>query len=218
MLSGKNTLSLINVLSCFSFVLFLFFLFYWCFKVSVVHQFWTFVQISCLSCGEISIVVIKTVLTAKLSSHGFLFHQIIYRVVVTLCGCCPSCRCETLKQELVTRWKLTPALPQTQHGHKGWHSLTDNLKAGPLSGPCARRFYPHPFHMVLLGEVLRGLTQPGLSKAIRANYRYPVTGALGQARWGAQRPYGRAGVNLGQKEKATLGPTLSECLPGSTNC
>lgn len=81
----------------------------------------------------------------------------------------------------------------------------------------ARPFYPHPFHMVLLGEVLRGLTQSGLSMAIRANYRYPVTGALGQARWGAQRPYGRAGVNLGQKEKATLGPTLSECLPGSTN-
>lgn len=76
---------------------------------------------------------------------------------------------------------------------------------------------PPPFHMVLLGEVLQGLAQPGLSKAIRANYRYPVTGALGQARWGAQRPGGRAGVSLGQKDKATLGPTLSECLPGSTN-
>lgn len=76
---------------------------------------------------------------------------------------------------------------------------------------------PPPFHTVLLGEALQGLAQPGLSKAIRANYRYPVTGALGQARWGAQRPGGRAGVSLGQKDKATLGPTLSECLPGSSN-
>lgn len=76
---------------------------------------------------------------------------------------------------------------------------------------------PPPFHTVLLGEALQGLAQPGLSKAIRANYRYPVTGALGQARWGAQRPGGRAGVSLGQKEKATLGPTLSEYLPGSSN-
>ena len=41
---------------------------------------------------------------------------------------------------------------------------------------------PPPFHTVLLGEVLQGLAQPGLSKAIRANYRYPVTSALGQAR------------------------------------
>lgn len=39
-----------------------------------------------------------------------------------------------------------------------------------------------PFHTVRLGEVLQGLAQPGLSKAIRANYRYPVTSALGQAR------------------------------------
>lgn len=74
-----------------------------------------------------------------------------------------------------------------------------------------------PFHTVRLEEVLQGLAQPGLSKAIRANYRYPVTSALEQTRWGAQRPGRRAGVSLGQKDKATLGPTLSECLPGSTN-
>ena len=41
---------------------------------------------------------------------------------------------------------------------------------------------PPPFHTVLLEEVLQGLAQPGLSKAIRANYRYLVTRALGQAR------------------------------------
>lgn len=42
----------------------------------------------------------------------------------------------------------------------------------------ARPFYPHPFHMVLLGEVLQGLTQPGLSKAIRA-----ITGILLLVHW-----------------------------------
>lgn len=76
---------------------------------------------------------------------------------------------------------------------------------------------PLPFHTALLGEALQGLAQPGLSKAIRANYRYPVTGAMGRARWGAQGPGRRAGVSLGQKEEATLGPTLSQCLPGSQN-
>lgn len=41
---------------------------------------------------------------------------------------------------------------------------------------------PPPFHTVVLGEVLQGLAQSGLSKAIRANYRYLLTSALGQAR------------------------------------
>lgn len=73
----------------------------------------------------------------------------------------------------------TPAAPARPQGvtfsyrqPNGWSSFRTRAQA----------FYPHPLHMVLLGEVLRGLTQPGLSKAIRANYRYPVTGALGQAR------------------------------------
>lgn len=136
--------------------------------------------------------------------------------VETICfSTCPGSAFWACEQ--ATRWLSAESWLPLSLGREGWHSLTHNPKAGPLFRTCTGPFYPHPFHVVLLGEVLQGLAQPGLSKAIRANYRYPVTGALGQARWGAQRPGRRAGVSLGQKDKATLGPILSECLPGSMN-
>lgn len=122
--------------------------------------------------------------------------------------------------EQATRWWSVESWLQHSLGPSPVAScdiLSQTIQRLVLFQESCSALLPPPFHTLLLGEVLQGLTQPGLWKAIRANYRYPVTSALGQARWGAQRPGGRAGVSLGQKDKASLGPTLSECLPGSMN-
>lgn len=74
----KILLSLINVLSCFSFVLFLFFIFLLMFQRQLLPSFSHPSVLNLCSnflsfLWEISVVVLKTVLTAKLSSYGFLF-------------------------------------------------------------------------------------------------------------------------------------------------
>lgn len=84
---------------------------------------------------------------------------------------------------------------------------------------------PPPFDTaLLLGEVLPGLAQPGLSKAIRANYRYPVTSALGQAGEGRRGQAGEQGSAWDKKtgppwaplyQSVSLAPQTGR--PGSMN-
>lgn len=138
-------------------------------------------------CWEISIAVIKN------SCGHFVRLLPVLLFWVSKAGVCKLMKTDSDAP-------VAPARPQgvtfSYRQSKGRSSF--RIRAGP--------FHPHPFHMVLLGEVLRGLTQPGLWKTIRAKLQvscYWCTGT-GQVR-GAEAIRESRG-QLGTKREGHPGP------------